>query len=215
MIKILLALLVIAVIYLAVLRPWIMHMGANPDEIKMSMPGDGLVVDANFRYTQAITIKAAPELVWAYLIQVGYHRAGWYNWDAINRLAGKNYFYENNCSAQRIIPELQNLQTGDSIYLTPEIEMAVELLESAQVLELTGKDEGRYLVTWTYLLKKTELGSTRLLVRWNSHLGEGMGFKLLSLFLIEPGGAGVQQSLMLRGIKKRAESDSLMSKSVQ
>src|SRR4051812_44783260 len=55
-------------------RTW----GATPEEIAATMPGDELFPRAQYRSTRAITIAAAPEEVWPWLVQVGYRRGGWY-----------------------------------------------------------------------------------------------------------------------------------------
>jgi hypothetical protein len=199
-------LIIVISIYFLIVRPIIMRLGTTVEERIMKLPGDGLVVNPNQSYTQAITINAPASVVWAFLVQVGYKRAGWYNWDFINRLSSKNYFYENNKSSDRIIPELQNLKEHDQIYLTPVIPMDVYELKKNETMVLTGNKNGKYLVTWTYYLRELSADRTRLIVRWNSRLGEGFMFNLINKIIIEPGGAGIQQSLMLKGIKKRAEA---------
>lgn len=203
----LLAVTTLVVIYFIFVRQWILRMGASDEEVKMQMPGDGLVKKPSLKYTQAIAINAPKEYVWAYLIQVGYKRAGWYNWDFINGTLLKDYFYENNRSADRIIPELQNLKQGDKIYLAPPVGLEVSELEDYGHILLTGKEDGKYVVTWSYVLKEIEKDKTRLYVRWNSDLPGGLPLRLFNLIIIEPGGVGIQQSQMLRGIKKRAEAE--------
>jgi len=205
--KIIFILVVLAIVYMGLLRPWILRMGATDAEVAAPMPGSTLVSNPTVAYTQAITINAPKEMVWPYLVQVGYRRAGWYNWDFINRMAGPGYFYEGNKSADRVIPELQHLNPGDNIFLTPVLGMEVEEIQPNQVLMLTGKENDRYLVVWTYLLKDLGDNRTRLLVRWTANQNEGTVMKIFNLLVIEPGGAGIQQSQMLRGIKSRAERD--------
>ncbi len=200
-------LLMIMLAYILFIRPWILRMGTTPVERSMLLQGDGWVIEPNLHYTQAVDIKAPPEKVWAYLIQVGYRRGGWYNWDFFNGMSGKDYFYENNRSADRIIPELQDLRTNDKIYLTPQIEMDVHELKKNQVMVLTGDDNGRCLVAWTFYLQKKEPDQTRLIVRWNSRIGEGWAFNLINKLVFEPGGVGIQQTLMLRGLKRRCEAE--------
>lgn len=139
----------IVLIYFTLVRPWILSMGASAQEQAAFMPGDGWVKEPNMKYTQALTINAPRHLVWAYLVQVGCRRGGWYNWDFFNRLADRNYFFEGNNSARRIIPELQNLQTGDTIFLTPWLGMLVEILEKDRHLVLIGRNDDRYLVVWS------------------------------------------------------------------
>lgn len=200
-------LLAAVIVYLILIRSWMLNMGASAQERTAPMPGDGWVHDPNMKYTQAVTINAPRDIVWAYLIQVGYRRSGWYNWDFVNRLADRNYFFEGRKSAQRIIPELQNLQEGDQIFLTPQLGMLVEKLQTSNYMILTGRNADSYLVVWTFCLTAPEASITRLIVRWTSNQNEGLLLKLLNLILIEPGGAGIQQSQMLRGIKQRAEAD--------
>lgn len=201
------ALMIIAAIYFTFIRPSILRMGLADDELEMPMPGDGLVASPSLKYSQAITIDAPKEKVWAYLIQVGYKRAGWYNWDFINRALVKDYFYENNKSADRIIPELQNLKQGDKIYLAPSIALDVSELDRNQSMLLTAKENGKYIIAWSYMLKETDVGKTRLYVRWSSDLPGGMAMKLFNLLITEPGGVGIQQAQMLKGIKQRAEAE--------
>jgi hypothetical protein len=199
--------MVVAAVYFMFVRAWILSMGATAEELKQGMPGDELVKEPGMSYTQAITINASKEKVWAYLVQVGYKRGGWYNWDFINGTFIKDYFYENNKSADRIIPELQGLKQGDKIYLAPPIGMEVTELEPYKHMLLTGKEGEKYIVAWSYTLKELDKDRTRLCVRWSSAINDGFAARLVDLFITEPGGAGIQQSQMLRGIKQRAEAD--------
>lgn len=202
-----LAVLALVSYYVLIIRPAIMHLGASQAEQKMEMPGDGLVIEPDLRYTQAITIKAPRRIVWSYLVQVGYRRAGWYNWDFFNLLSAKDYFYENKRSARRIIPELQELKPGDRISLTPAISMEVSSIEKRDHILLTGLKDGKYVVTWTFVLKRLDQDRTRLFVRWNSRLGKSSIYQMLNKLILEPGGVGIQQTGMLRGIKKRSEAE--------
>ena len=109
--------------------------------------------------------------------------------------------------ADRVIPELQNLKQGDKIYLAPPIGLDVSELKQNENMLLTRNEDGKYIITWSYMLKEMDKDRTRLYVRWSSELSDSLVMKLLNLVAIEPGGAGIQQSQMLRGIKQRAESD--------
>lgn len=91
--------------------------------------------------------------------------------------------------------------------MTPQIGMDVHQLKQNQVMVLTGDDNGRYLVAWTFYLQKVEASQTRLIVRWNSRLGEGWVFDLINRLVVEPGGVGIQQTLMLSGLKRRCEAE--------
>ena len=53
---------------------------------------------------------------WPWLVQIGYKRAGWYSYDFIHRAMGiAGSPDDDRCSANRIIPELQQLEVGDSV----------------------------------------------------------------------------------------------------
>jgi len=203
----LLLLIIFVSIYSLFLRDVWVNKGITKTERSMEMPGDGYVNNPDTVYEQAITINTPPEYVWSYLIQVGYKRAGWYNWDFINRYAADNYFYENNKSAERVIPELQNLNKGDKISIMPEISFLVEEIKKNDHLLLTGIEEDEYVVTWLYKLNKVQENKTRLIVKWQSDIGDGFLFDLMNYVITEPAGAGIQQWEMLKGIKQRAERD--------
>src|SRR5688500_13330494 len=85
-------------------RGWHLRWGATPIEVAKGMPGDGLVQDAQFIATRAITIDAPPEAVWPWLVQVGCLRACWYSNDLLDNLA--------HPSARTILSDLQDLEVG-------------------------------------------------------------------------------------------------------
>ncbi len=193
-------------IYFLFIRPFILRLGVTDKELDMPLMGDELVLSPNMEYMQAITINAPKEIIWKYLIQVGYKRAGWYNLDFINRMSAKDYFYENNKSANRIIPELQNLKVGDKIYLNPSINLDVTVLKENEVMLLSVNEGDKSLVSWVFSLKEINQDTSRLFVRWKSNLGDGFTLKLMNTLFIEPASA-IQQSQMFKGIKRRAEKD--------
>jgi hypothetical protein len=91
-------------LFLRFYRPWHSRWGATGDEVMLQMPGDELIEKPTFNVTRAITIHAQPEEVWPWIVQIGYCRAGFYSYDLLDNL-GKP-------SADRIIPELQNIEIG-------------------------------------------------------------------------------------------------------
>jgi hypothetical protein len=94
-------------VYLRFIRPWQLRWGATDEEVSRVMPGDDVVQHATFNATRGVTIQARPEEIWPWLVQIGINRAGWYSYDWIDNLGRP--------SAQRIIPELQQVAVGDFI----------------------------------------------------------------------------------------------------
>ena len=85
-------------VYLNVIRPWTLRWGATEEEAARPLPGDGLVRTAGFAATRAISVGAASEKVWPWLVQIGSGRAGRYSYDRLGN-AGRP-------SATEIIPGL-------------------------------------------------------------------------------------------------------------
>jgi hypothetical protein len=84
------------------------------------MPGDDFLPDVAST-TRAISIAAPAEQVWLWLAQLGYGKADWYSYDWIDN--------NGRPSADRIIPELQQLQVGDRILMLPEMGPQVREVE--------------------------------------------------------------------------------------
>src|SRR5690349_14858335 len=61
--------------------------GAAPDERDAALPGDDLIV-AGLQSTRAISIQAAPEAIWPWLVQMGQDRGGFYSFDWLERVFG-------------------------------------------------------------------------------------------------------------------------------
>jgi hypothetical protein len=113
--------------YVYAVRPWWRAWGVDPEESTMDLPGDDLVADANIVETRAIDIDAPPDAVWPWLVQMGYERAGWYSYDAIDMKGG---------SLDCIEPSLQVLSEGDMVPVAPDAGFAVRVLDPGHALVL-------------------------------------------------------------------------------
>jgi hypothetical protein len=128
------------------------------DEKRRPLPGDRLLPNAKGRWTHAITIQAPPSAIWPWLVQVGCRRGGWYSYDSLDN--------GGLASADRIRPELQQIEVGDLMAWTPRTSdgFFVAEIEPERALVLTG-DAGLYRVAWAFVLEPIDASSTRLLVR--------------------------------------------------
>lgn len=203
----LLAAVAIVVAYALIVRPWHLHRGATRDEVQRPLPGDTLVPNPKFVWNQAITINAPAADIWPWLVQIGNHRAGWYSWDAIHRLlrvAGS--VDHKDRSADRIIPELQNLQIGDVIRMMPEDMGApgytVVSMEPNRALVTHIDDENG--ASWVWVLDPIDEHTTRLIARFRQNWESGL--RGVAFWIGDELGSLVMQPKTLSGIKQRAEA---------
>ena len=180
----------VLVAYRLVAQPWQHRWGATDEEVAAALPGDELIPDATGSTTRAIAVAAPPERVWPWLVQLGYGRAGWYSYDWIDN--------DGRRSADRVVPELQDLRVGDQILMIPGTGPRVRAIEPGRFL-LAGDTDGG---TWC-LAVRPAAGGTRLVSRWRVRwpLTPATAFWTL---LSDPG-AFVMERRMLKGIKARAE----------
>jgi hypothetical protein len=182
----------LAALYLWLLKPWHMRWGATTDEAQQAMPGDDLIPGAR-QATRAITISAAPEQVWPWLVQLGYGRAGWYSYDWID-----NDFQP---SADRILSEHQQLEPGDKILMMPDMGFVVNQIDEPRSIVSVLADGS---ISWCLGLYPTSDGTTRLVSRWRPNFEMTPATFFLSM-LSEPG-TFIMEQKMLRSIRDRAET---------
>jgi hypothetical protein len=186
--------------------------GATAEERRAAMPGDEIVPTPAIVSTHATTIDASASAIWPWLVQMGWHRGGWYTPRWVDQLL----FPANQPSADRIVPEYQNLEVGDQIPDGPPESgcfFVVERLEPEHALVLhsrshlppaLAKDE-RYAIDWTWAFQLTPLGAdkTRLLFRFRGTLKPLWLLLAYQLFVVPAD--FVMSRGMCRGIKQRAE----------
>jgi hypothetical protein len=183
-------LVVLVAIFYLVYRPWQLSWGATADEVSRPMVGDGLVEDPTFNATRAVTINAPAEQIWPWIVQIGYKRAGFYSWDILDN--------DGIPSAERILPEYQNLKIGDVVPLSEETDAEVLDMESNEQLLLVFPSDGT--VTWAWALYKIDADRTRLVTRLRWRTTSAISQFTLDAFEI------IMMRKCLLGIKRRAEA---------
>jgi hypothetical protein len=175
-------------LYAFVIRPWHLRWGAVAEDEKRELPGDEYLPKDGTQILHAVTIEAPVEEVWPWLAQVGQDRGGFYSYEWLENLAGcqmKN--------ADRIHPEWQHRELGETVHLHPAGGLKVSVFEPGRALGLEG---------WgTFALERVGAGRTRLIARGGVPRGVGAAAYGLLMeiphFLMERG--------MLLGIKERAQ----------
>src|SRR6476661_5137824 len=112
--------------------------GATAAELSGPMTGDSKVPSPNYAATLAVTINATPADVWPWLVQLGYRRGGLYSYDWPDRVFG----YLDRPSADRILPECQQLAVGDTIPVGRGAAFPVSDLKPNQRLVMNGMEAG-------------------------------------------------------------------------
>ena len=190
-------LVVLVLIYVALL-PWQRHWGATASEVTSRLPGDSLISRPVHITTRAITIAAPPELVWPWLVQMGFGRGGLYSYDCLDRWFG----ILDRPSADSILPQVQGLRAGDSIPIGSGPGWPVALLEpnSTFLLHIRQDDVD---VTWVFALFPRGSDSTRLVTRVRADARLTMG-RRTQLIVLDPM-EFLMTRRMLLGLKTRAE----------
>jgi hypothetical protein len=197
-------------------RPWHLHWGAARDEAQRSYPGDQFLPQAKMVATHAITIEAPPQKVWPWLAQIGQGRGGFYSYDWIENMMGLDIH-----TADKILPEHQNIKIGDIVPLSPDgFGIPVALLEPEKHLVLRGDtrlDPGAipglaagdyFAATWAFYLEPLHGDRTRLIERWKADWSPTLKNAIFMRLFLEPGSFLMERKMLL-GIKQRAEASSV------
>lgn len=187
--------------------------GSTTAERQMSIPGDDIVSNPVVVTNHAITIDAAPELVWPWLVQMGWGRAGWYTARWVDRLL----FPNNGPAAEEILPQWQDLKVGDFVPDgAPEtktgfiVEQLIPnralILHSTSHLPAGWRDQESAVLDWSWafhLMPINEGRQTRYLFRsrWTT---SPWWFTVGGWLVIVPADFVMSRD-HLHGIKERAE----------
>ena len=214
--------------YALVVRPRIRAWGVDPAETDLALPGDDLVSQPSAIETRGLTVDAPVAKVWPYLIQMGFGRAGWYSYDALDN---------KGSSAPGIVSEFQQLKPGDIMPTHPgggflvktvDFERALVLYTDTELVRTQtqqAQDEGNtdlptpglkasgailnasfpeFAASWAFYLKPTEDGKTRLIERFRAKT-PGSGAANVVLGEVMGTGIVLMTRKQMLGIKERVE----------
>ena len=185
---------ILALFYLALIRPWQLRWGATIEEIERSMPGDDIVSNPSFNATRAVTIHASANNIYPWIAQMGVTRAGWYSYDLLDNL-GKP-------SANSILTRHQNIQVGDVIPMSPDGKQGMRVKDFRKnewMLWWDNKGDN----TWVWGIYLEGDNSSRLITRVRLKY-RWVSFSILFSMLVEFFDLPMMRKSML-GIKRRAE----------
>lgn len=207
--------------------------GVDPVASKRPLPGDELVGEADASDTRVVDIDAPVERVWPWLVQMGYGRAGWYSYDALDM---------DEPSALTVEERWQSLAVGDVMPTHPGGGFVVKVLDAphamvlyldraiAEQQEREAKEreggieaatanvrvtgaylgqtvKGDFAASWAFVLEPREGGGTRLIERFRVRMeAPGAAERLMRLARGLLGfGVLVMTRRHMLGVKDRAE----------
>jgi hypothetical protein len=186
--------------------------GSTLAERRRVLSGDDIVARPQIVTDHGVSIAAPQEDVWPWLVQMGWHRGGWYTARWVDRLL----FPANDASADRIIPELQHLAVGDFVPDGPPESgtgFFVDALEPERHLVLHSRTHlppgwaarfGAWIDwTWTFALTPLDDRGTRFLFRSRCRLGPR--WLAIAYWIVIVPADFVMSRQMMRGLKTRAE----------
>jgi hypothetical protein len=178
--------------------------GSEPDD---PLPGDELIPDPKWTYTLGVGIAAPPNEVWPWVAQIGQRRGGFYSYETL-----ENVFGCKITNTTEILPDFQNPQVGDEVFLHPKSPaMTVRAVDPPHALVLygspadVGKEESWAVSTWQFAIVPQADGTSRLLTRGRSDYTPGVVNRLFfGRFPIEAITFTMSRKMLLE-IKRLAE----------
>jgi len=188
----------LAGIMVALLTPWMDRWGATDEEVAASFPGDALVPEPSSFLNRAITINAAPEYIYPWIVQLDATKGGWYSYTWLEAML--------NCkmvNADRIHPEWQNLKVGDEVKMCPG-EFApppyiVAEIYPNEAIVMGHQENGAWVDLYQFVIVPRTDGTSRLILRTRTMMVGG-------LWTVMHPGAFIMERGLLYGIKERAET---------
>lgn len=188
---------ILTIVVIALLTPWMDRWGATDDEISATYPGDELVPQPASFVNRAITINAAPEYIYPWIVQLDATKGGWYSYTWLEGMIGCSMV-----NADRIHPEWQNLQVGDEVKMCPDEPAPppyiVAQIHTNQAIVMGHKENGEWVDLYQFIIVPQEDGSSRLVLRTRTMMVGGF-------WTVMHPGAFIMERGLLYGVKERAE----------
>jgi hypothetical protein len=191
-----------ALTLLVLTRPVTQRWGSSSAELRADLPGDDSSLRPIYQIQHAVTIHATPDRVWPWLVQLGEDRGGFYSYAALERLVGLRVH-----NADRIHPEWQRLEVGDTIFATHAGWLGQQRRLGWRVSALR-PDTVLVLERWgSFVLVPVDGSATRLIVRSRGGGADGpwsVALAPLGFLLFEPIHFLMERKMLLT-IKRLAE----------
>jgi hypothetical protein len=204
------------VVYFSALREWHLRWGATGAELSTVAPGDKLLADARPGATHAVTIHAAPEKIWPWLMQIGQDRGGFYSYTPLENLIGCEM-----PKVERIVPQWPARKVGDTVWFaTPkhydgQAKMIAAVVDRDRAFVMVSAPDWQRIQagqlgqqgSWGFMLEPAGNGETRLIARGRGAFDQTLRVRVTNLLFWEPAHFIMERKMLLT-IKRLAESGS-------
>jgi hypothetical protein len=207
---VMLALLAVVMVYILMVRPWLLNWGATAVEQSRALPGDEIVAFPAKTTTRALTIGVAADKAFPWLAQLGQNRGGFYSFELLEDLVG--------CEmprAETLLPGAQEWLPGDQLWMYPYFK-----LDGAGGAPLVDFIPGRALAfatwnpasphnqppdgSWAFVIEPIDASTSRFLVRGRGTELASVGGLLFDRVAFEPIHF-IMERRMMEGIERLAE----------
>jgi hypothetical protein len=211
-------------VYELLLRRRMFSWGATPEECSRTWPGDDLTPHTTGVCTRAITIDAAPEDIWPWIMQIGQDRAGFYSYTWL-----ENLFRAEMANTFRLVPAWQHREVGDDLWMAAKhhyggmARMTIAKIEPYRALvnvAYPDRDSALNIQwaphgSWNFLLQPVEKNSssapsTRLIMR--SVRPESMPLVARAATLFWDPAHFIMERKMMLTIKRLAEQQAAVTR---
>ena len=198
-----LVLLAVIIVYMSILRSFLMHWGSTKDERNKFYPGDSIVIDPKTKTTIAVTINEPPSSIWPWVAQMGLNKGGFYSYTWLENIFGCKLH-----NADAIHPEWQNVNQGD---IEPVCDAAAKknmpgwivavLIQNKAFVYKINSDS-----SWTmgYYIDSMDAGHSRLITRMRYSAPQTLGEFISEKAWLEWAHCIMQRG-SIKGIKRRSE----------
>ncbi len=174
-----------------------------PNRRNACLPGDEIIADAKYSYTQAKRIEAPRSIVWRYLMQLGCDRAGWYSIDLID--------HSGIPSIDHLVEGWETRKEGDKLdaTLSKDSFFNVYKVKTESNFVIGGQGHrfgGDFKMSWSFILEPVGEDATNLVTRVRLS-AEPAWSGWLQGKLMAPVAHGLMQHVQLKTIKRFAERD--------
>jgi len=207
------ALAIVVAVYVAVLRPWHLRWGTTTAEASQNLPGDDLLSGKLSQVTHAVTINAPPEKIWAWLMQIGQDRSGFYSYTPLENMIGADM-----PEVHLLRPDWKSRVPGETVWFaTPKRfdgqgKMIAALVDPPRAFmmvmpadweKISGGGQGSQ-GSWGFVLVPVDANHTRLIARGRSGPPPNLRARLAGSLFWEPAHFVMERKMLLT-IKRLAE----------